>query len=519
MDGIELSLFTSRIQAICNEMGVVLKRSAFSPNIKDRLDFSCALFDRDGLLFGQAAHIPVHLGSMAYAMHDVVARFAWQPDDLVALNDPFLGGTHLPDVTVVSPVFAEDELIAFAACRAHHANIGSDRPGSMPVSSRLEEEGVVIPPTLAVRGGALTIPFRGVLDAISRRAHASEQSYRADPELGDFFAQLSSARLGVRRVTELTAALGAARLLDGIAAVDRYAERLAGSAFTAIPHGRYQFADAMDDDGFGSGPVHIRVVLTIDAEGAVADFSGSDPQVAGNINCPRSVLAAATYYVFRCLMPPETPGAAGAFRPIRIVSRPGTLVDAEGPAAVAAGNVETSQRIVDVLLGALAAALPERVPAASQGTMNNVAMGARGNGASWDYYETVAGGTGAHARGNGVSGIHSHMTNTLNTPIESLETHYPLRVTRYEVRRGSGGSGRHRGGDGIVRELEFLARTEVTLLTERRATAPWGLAGGAAGAPGRNRLNGSTVAGKASFSAEPGDRLCIETPGGGGWGQ
>ena len=514
--GIELALFQSRVQAICDEMGAVLRRSAFSPNIKDRLDFSCAVFARNGELFGQAAHIPVHLGSMAYAMSGVVARIAWQPGDVAMLNDPYLGGTHLPDVTAISPAFVDGRLVAFAACRAHHANIGADRPGSMPVADRIEQEGILIPPLLALRDGALTADCRRVLDAISRRAHRRDEEYRSDERLGDFWAQLSAARLGVARLEALAKD---ASLDAGIAAVNDYAERLARTALTGMPRGRWEFEDALDDDGFDSGPVRIHVAVTIDDDGVTTDFSRSAPQVRGNVNCPRSVLAAGVYYVFRCLMPAETPAAAGAFRPIRLVSRRGTVVDAEPPAAVAAGNVETSQRIVDVLLGALAHPLPDLVPAASQGTMNNVAMGSRSAvGASWDYYETLGGGTGAHARGAGVSAVHSHMTNTLNTPIESLELHYPLRVVRYELRRGSGGDGRARGGDGIVREIEFCDDGEVTLLTERRRFAPWGLAGGSPGARGINLLNGRVVPGKAELSVRRGDRLRIETPGGGGYG-
>ena len=515
LDGIELALFQSRVQAICDEMGAVLRRSAFSPNIKDRLDFSCAVFAPNGELFGQAAHIPVHLGSMAYAMGGVVARFEWQPGDVVLLNDPYLGGTHLPDVTAIGPAFVDGRVVAFAACRAHHANIGADRPGSMPVADRLEQEGILIPPVLALRAGALTADCKRVLDAIARRTHDGDEEFRSDERLGDFWAQLSSARVGVARLEALARE---AQFAAGIVAVNDYAERLARAALAGVPRGTWQFADALDDDGFGSGPVRIHVAVTVDDDGVVADFSASAAQVRGNVNCPRSVLAAGAYYVFRCLMPAETPAAAGAFRPIRLVSRRGTVVDAEAPAAVAAGNVETSQRIVDVLLGALAQALPDLVPAASQGTMNNIAMGSRAGATPWDYYETLGGGTGASALGAGISAVHSHMTNTLNTPIESLELHYPLTVVRYEIRRRSGGEGRERGGDGIVRELEFRADADVTLLTERRSIAPWGLDGGSAGAPGINLLNGRIVPGKAELAVRRGDRLRIETPGGGGYG-
>jgi N-methylhydantoinase B len=518
-DGIALALFANRVQAICDEMGVALRRAAFSPNIKDRLDFSCALFDAQGALFGQAAHIPVHLGSMAYAMADVVKRFEWQADDLVLLNDPFLGGTHLPDVTAVCPIFHDVRLIGFAACRAHHANIGADRPGSMPVSTSLEEEGIVIAPMLAQGNGTLTAAARALFDGLSGRAHGAADDYRSDERLGDFFAQMSACRLGVRRCAALVAQMGSNEFADAVAALNDYAERLARVAIAAIPDGTYSFEDRMDDDGAGSSDVAIRVRVAVGGDQVVADFTDTEAQVRGNINCPLSVTAAAVLYVFRCLMPAHTPAVSGAFRCVRIVTRPGSLVDAHYPAAVAAGNVETSMRIVDALLGALAKALPGRIPAASQGTMNNVAMGRHSDAARWDYYETIGGGTGAHAGGAGVSGVHSHMTNTLNTPIESLETHYPLRITRYQLRRDSGGGGRFPGGDGIVREFEFLEPAAVTLLTERRRRGPWGLAGGEPGAPGSNALNGEPLPSKAAFDVVPGDLLTVTTPGGGGWGK
>jgi N-methylhydantoinase B len=518
MDGIELALFSSRIQAVCDEMGVVLKRAAFSPNIKDRLDFSCALFDARGALFGQAAHIPVHLGSMAYAMAGIVARFEWLPGDFVLLNDPYLGGTHLPDVTAVCPAFVDDQLLGFVACRAHHANIGSDRPGSMPISTTLSEEGLVIAPMLAQRAGALTAEAAAMFDALAGRTHPSIASFRGDERLGDFFAQMSACRVGVQRLGALANMLGSASFDAAVAALNDYADRLARGAIAAIPDGIYAFEDRMDDDGVGTIDVPIRVRVVVNGDQVIADFSETGGQVSGNINCPASVTAAAVLYVFRCLMPEATPAVSGAFRGIRIVTRPGSLLDARYPAAVAAGNVETSMRVVDVLLGALAQALPERIPAASQGTMNNVAMGRHLDGDRWDYYETIAGGTGAHGRGAGIAAIHSHMTNTLNTPIESLETHYPLRIRRYELHLQSGGLGRFPGGDGLIREFEFLEPTAVTLLTERRARGPWGLAGGGAGVPGSNLLNGARLPAKVALDVGPGDVLTIATPGGGGWG-
>jgi N-methylhydantoinase B len=526
IDGVELSLFQSRIQAVCDEMGAVLKRAAFSPNIKDRLDYSCAVFDPRGGLFGQAAHIPVHLGSMAYAMADIVKRFDWQPDDLVLLNDPYLGGTHLPDVTAINPVFHVEpsgdmrtaKLVGFVACRAHHADIGAEQPGSMPVSTSLADEGVVISPLLARRAGVLTDAARHLFDRLSPVPHDEPDSYVADARLGDFFAQFSANHIGCRRLGELCDQLGQDAFDARIDALNAYAERLARTALAGIPAGRYEFSDVMDGDGFDHQDVVIGASIEVGENAVEVDFAATDSQVPGNINCPLPVTAAAVFYVFRCLMPEHTPACAGAFAPIRITTRRGSLVDARPGAAVAAGNVETSMRIVDVLLGALSEALPELVPAASQGTMNNVAMGSRAGDARWDYYETLAGGSGAHAGGSGADAVHTHMTNTLNTPVESLETHYPLRIVRYAIRSGSGGSGVHRGGAGLIREFEFLEPTDVTLLTERRRRGPWGLAGGAPGAPGRNLLDGRELEGKTHFRAAVGSRLCIETPGAGGYG-
>lgn len=518
VDGVELSLFQSRVQAVCDEMGVVLKRAAFSPNIKDRLDYSCAVFDAQGGLFGQAAHIPVHLGSMAFAMADVIRRFDWRPDDTVLLNDPYLGGTHLPDVTAISPVFQGSEPVAFVACRAHHANIGAEQPGSMPISASLEDEGVVIAPLLTRRAGRLTEPAMRLFDRLSPAGHRGPESYSADSALGDFFAQFSANHIGVLRLGALCEQLGREAFVVRIEALNAYAERLARTAIEAIPAGRYAFVDVMDGDGLNARDVAIRLALIVNAEDVTVDFTATDGQVSGNINCPLPVTAAAVFYVFRCLMPEHTPAAAGTFAPIQLETRRGSLIDARPGAAVAAGNVETSMRIVDVLLGALALALPARIPAASQGTMNNVAMGRRNDDSRWDYYETIAGGTGAHAQGAGIDVLHSHMTNTLNTPVESLETHYPVRVLRYSIRRGSGGEGRHAGGAGLIREFEFLEETDVTLLTERRTRGPWGLDGGAPGDPGRNRLDGQELPGKVAFRAAQGSCLRIDTPGGGGYG-
>lgn len=518
MNPVQLSIFANRLSGICDEMGALLRRCAFSPNIKDRLDFSCAIFDAEGELCAQAAHIPVHLGSMAYAMRDLVTGRDWQPGSLLVVNDPYLGGTHLPDVTVVAPVFHDTDVapVAFAVTRAHHANIGANAPGSMPVSRHLDEEGVVIAPQWLRRDGRWVMTLVRTLVGDGSLA-APEQS----PRFGDFVAQASACEAGARWLGSLLTERGLTWFTDGVAALNAYGERLTGQLLSELPDGDYRFTDYLDDDGQGTRDIPVAVHIAVRGDRAHVDFSGTGEQVAGNINCPLSVAAAAVYYCFRCLLPASVPACAGLFRPITLSAPEGSLVNARRPAAVAAGNVETSSRIVDAVLGALAPALPDRIPAASHGSMNNLAMGARaadGQG-EWDYYETMGGGMGASARGPGLSGVQTHMTNTLNTPIESLEQHYPLRVWRYALRTGSGGTGQHRGGDGLVRELEFLAPAQVTLLTERRTHAPWGLAGGNEGAPGENRFNGDPLPGKTTLHAAPGDRLVVASPGGGGWGR
>lgn len=509
MNAIELKLFASRVSAICDEMGLVLRRAAFSPNIKDRLDFSCALFGPQGELFAQAAHIPVHLGSMAYAMGDLVGQQHWQPGDMLVVNDPYLGGTHLPDVTVIAPVFAGASLAGFVANRAHHANIGCTTPGSMPVSKTLEEEGEIIPPSWLLRGGKLQVGLPNL------------PGLQGEALSGDFAAQAGANQVGCERLQALIAAMGLQEYRDGMTQLNDYAERLAKRTLASLTPGRYSFTDYLDDDGQGNSRIRLNLHLQINSAGVQLDLRDCAPMVPGNLNCPESVAAAAAYYCFRCLMPAEAPACAGLFRHIELLTTLGTVVNAERPAAVAAGNVETSTRLVDLIFGALAQAMPERIPAASQGTMNNIAMGsaATATGERWDYYETLAGGLGAGPRWPGLHAVHSHMTNTLNTPIESLEMHYPLRIRRYSRRRGSGGAGQHAGGDGVVREYEFLAATDLTLLTERRELAPWGLQGGQDGVSGSNRLNGDALPGKFNRLVQAGDRLVVETPGGGGWGR
>ena len=511
MNPIELKLFSSRVSAICDEMGTVLRRTAFSPNIKDRLDFSCALFSSNGKLFAQAAHIPVHLGSMAFAMESIIENRQWASGDMLVLNDPYLGGTHLPDVTLIAPVFVEQgaSLLGFVANRAHHANIGCDTPGSMPISSSLEEEGLIIPPTLLFKSGQLQQEALALLQM------------QGDSLNGDFAAQAGANTLGVQRLQSLLATMSISDYDQGMKELNDYADRITANTIAELQVGEYSFTDYLDDDGCGQLSIRLALTLRIGRDHLELDFRDSSKQVAGNLNCPESVVAAAAFYCVRCLLPGDPPACEGLFRRIHLRTKAGSIVNAHRPAAVAAGNVETSSRLVDLVFGALAKVLPDRIPAASQGTMNNVAMGHIDDetGERWDYYETLAGGIGGGPTTSGRDAVHSHMTNTLNTPVESLEMHYPLRVHRYAVRRGSGGKGKHHGGAGIVREYEFLDEAQLTILSERRLLSPWGLNEGGAGMKGRNSLNGETLPGKCSIVVKKGDRLLIETPGGGSWGE
>ena len=513
LGAIELSIFSNRINAVCEEMGAALQKSAFSPNIRDRLDYSCAVFDAAGELCAQAAHIPVHLGSMAYAMKDLAQAFDWRAGDMVILNDPYRGGTHLPDITLIAPLLIDGDLLGFVANRAHHADIGSEQPGSMPISSSLEEEGLIIAPQKLLRNDAIDEACMQRLMAVMKNPVSAH---------GDFVAQIAANRTGLRRLRELIAQMGRQGFTSALVALNDYGHKLAQAAIAAMPNGEYRFEDVLDDDGKQTQDIPIQLRLTVGDESIHADFSGTARQVAGNVNCPLSVTAAAVLYVFRCLLPAHAPACAGCFRPVEISAEPGSLLNAEYPAAVAAGNVETSTRVVDVMLGALAQAVPEKIPAASHGSMNNLAMGSSTE-PKWDYYETIGGGMGASAVSDGLDAVQTHMTNTLNTPIEALEMHFPLRIKRYAIRENSGGDGAHRGGDGIVREYTFLQPAQFTLLSERRRHAPWGLQQGTRrdelnGDKGANLLNGKPLPGKAQRQAQAGDVLRIETPGGGGYG-
>lgn len=512
MDAIRLSIFANRIDAICGEMGATLQKSAFSPNIRDRLDYSCAIFDAAGELCAQAAHIPVHLGSMAFAMRDVVSLVNWSSGDMIVLNDPYKGGTHLPDVTLIAPVFVDAKLIGFVANRAHHADIGAESPGSMPLSSSLLEEGLIIAPSFIVKENEIDEQyFAGLMKHMRNKQESS----------GDFIAQIAANRRGLKRLQALIEKMGSDEYLRSLLELNNYAAVLAENSLSDINDGQYNFEDMLDDDGQGHNDIAIKVTLRFDAGKITVDFSGSAKQVAGNINCPLSVTAAAVYYVFRCLMPTQTPACAGSFQNITILAPEHSVVNASFPAAVAAGNVETSTRIVDVLLGALSKAMPERIPAASHGSMNNLAMGSVGNELypAWDYYETIGGGMGASVISDGLDAVQTHMTNTLNTPIESLEMKYPLRVTRYQVRQDSAGAGCYHGGEGLIREYQFLAPAQVTILSERRRHQPWGLLDGGSAAAGENMLNGNPLSAKQSFEVSHGDILSISTAGGGGYGR
>ncbi len=511
MDAISLSIFANRIDAICSEMGATLQKAAFSPNIRDRLDYSCAVFDAQGELCAQAAHIPVHLGSMAFAMSDVVSTIQWSAGDMVVLNDPYKGGTHLPDVTVIAPLFMDDELIGFVANRAHHADIGAETPGSMPLSSSLFEEGLVIEPSLLVKGDVVDEHYFASLMKHMRNRQESS---------GDFIAQVAANRRGLARLAALIKKMGVPNYLLSLKLLNDYAATLARNSLADIKEGEYRFEDKLDDDGQGNENILIKASVRLYGGDITVDFAGTANQVAGNINCPLSVTAAAVYYVFRCLMPLQTPACAGSFRNIRILAPKDSLVNASFPAAVVAGNVETSTRIVDVILGALSQVIPDRVPAASHGSMNNLAMGYAGDSfyPAWDYYETIGGGMGASAVSDGLDAVQTHMTNTLNTPIESLEMKYPVRVSRYQIRRGSAGAGGHKGGEGLIREYEFLVPAQVTILSERRRHQPWGLSAGGCAKAGINSLNDNVLLAKQSLHVQAGDIVCIKTPGGGGCG-
>jgi N-methylhydantoinase B len=511
-----LEVFKNRFASISEEMGVTLTRTAFSPNIKERRDLSCAVFDHAGDMIAQAAHIPVHLGSMPMSVKAAIESVKWEKGDMVILNDPFKGGTHLPDITLVSAVFAKSGTpVFFVANRAHHADVGGMTPGSMPLSTSIFQEGLIIP--------ALKLVEKGTIDKKIISFLLNNVRTPVERE-GDFAAQIMANITGVRRTEELIAKYGLENTLFYAGALMDYAERLTRKTIQEIPDGIYTFEDFMDDDGISDRNIKLQVKITIYNDTATLDFNGCDLQVPGSINAVYAITLSAVLYVFRSLVSTAIPTNAGCMRPIRVLTRKGTIVDACFPAAVAGGNVELSQRIVDVVLGALSQAVPDKIPAASQGTMNNVTIGGidSRNNRPFAYYETIAGGLGASSKCDGESAVHCHMTNTLNTPVEALEYSYPFLVNEYSIRRGTGGKGRHQGGDGIVREIELLSDAQVTVLSERRKIPPYGLFGGKPGAVGKNIIFRKKLqeqkGGKFSVSLNKGDRLRIETPGGGGYG-
>jgi N-methylhydantoinase B len=516
-DPVQLEIFKSLFHAIAEEMGATLKRTAFSPNIKERRDYSCAIFDHHGDMVAQGDHMPVHLGSMPLSVKAAIESRTIDPGDIVILNDPYKGGTHLPDITLVSGVFARRKLLFYVACRAHHSDVGGMSPGSMPLAEEIYQEGLRIPPIKLMSGGKIN---PDVWDLVLYNVRTPQERE------GDLAAMLGANRTGERRLMEVVAKYGWTQVSHYISEILDYSERMTRHAIAAIPDGIYEAEDFLDDDGISDKPIAIRVRTRIEGDTAAIDFSKSDPQVEGSVNAVYAITASVVFYVFRTLVGLAIPSNAGGMRPLRIVAPEGTIVNARPPAAVCGGNVETSQRIVDVLYKCLAQAMPDRIPAASQGTMNNVTFGGIDPRTHQPvaYYETVSGGMGARPTMDGLSGVHTHMTNSMNTPVEALEHAYPVRMLRYSLRRRSGGDGKYRGGDGVIREMRFLAKAQVTVLSDRRRYKPFGLNGGEPGQSGVNlviRKDGRKEELRSKFTTwlESGEILSIQTPGGGGWGR
>ncbi len=572
VDPARLEIFKSLFHSVAEEMGAGLRRSAFSPNITERRDYSCAVFDADRNVLAMGDHMPVHLGSMPASVVAATDALELEPGDAVLLNDPFAGGTHLPDLTLVMPIFSSagvpagirrtqrtrkatlpdgaksslrgvgrseisrDEVarrslrggvaavraerpIFFVANRAHHADVGGAQAGSMGLSREIFEEGFRIPPVKILQGGTVN---RGVLRALLANVRTPRERE------GDLTAQIAACRIGERRLLAMAAKYGRRELDFYSSALLDYSDAMMRAVIRRLPDGDYSAEDFLDDDGIGTDPLRIAVEIRVRGERVEVDFSGSSPECAGSVNAVRAIAESAVFYVFRCLVEGQIPATSGLMRSVRVIAPEGTIVNARPPRAVAGGNVETSQRIVDTLLRALAGAVPSKIPAASQGTMNNLTFG--GNdarpgraGGVFAYYETIAGGMGARPGCDGISGIHTHMTNSLNTPIEVLEHSLPVRVRRYALRRGSGGAGKFRGGDGIVREFELLGEMHVGMLSDRRKFGPYGLSGGAAGAPGLAEVEVGGVKrrleSKGAWLLPAGSVLRVESPGGGGWGK
>lgn len=510
--GLELEIFNKLFSGVAEEMGVVLRRSAFSPNIRERADFSCALFDAEGELLAQASHIPVHLGAMPETLRSILPHFEFRKGDIVITNDPYAGGTHLPDITLIKPLFAGSALLYFLIIRAHHADVGGKYPGSMGLAQHIDEEGVLIKPSYLAKEGRLREDYLNRL--IQQMRNPLERR-------GDFIAQISALERGEARMQELLRKYGRETLREAAQELKNYTERAFLRLLERMQKGIFTFTDYLDDDGFDSVDIPIKVELTIEDTGIKADFSESSPQVRGPVNAPKAVTVSAVYYVFTSLLQSlgDFPINQGMLRRIEVITKEGTVVSAKYPAPVSGGNVETSQRVVDVLLGALSFALPELIPAASCGSMNNVAFGNE----KFAYYETIGGGMGARSGKEGLSAVHCHMTNTMNTPIEALEQVYPVRIERYAIRRGSGGDGAFRGGDGIIREYLFTEDLVVSIFAERHLRPPYGLKGGLPGKRGKHYLlkegELKELPGKGVFRVRAGDKLIIETPGGGGFGE
>lgn len=521
VDPVALAVFQNAMTSIAEEMGAALRRSSVSPNIKERRDYSCAIFDSRGRVIAMGDHMPVHLGSMPMSVASAIESLALNPGDIAILNDPYAGGTHLPDITMVMPVFASggNEATFYAAARAHHSDVGGMFAGSMGPAREIFQEGIRIPPIHLARAGIIqTDVLRLIL--LNVRTPVERE--------GDLTAQMGACRIGERRLLELSSRFTPTHLGYLSDQLLEYSERLVRAEVRSLPSGEYVAEDFLDDDGVSADPIRIAVTLRVDptAETLEIDFSGTSSQVKGGVNAVRAITLSACLYVLRCLLPNGSPTTEGILRPLKLITPPGSVVDAGAPAAVAGGNVETSQRIVDTILRALAQAVPHRIPAASAGTMSNLTIGGIDprTRLPFTYYETIAGGMGAGPHQDGTSGVHTHMTNSLNTPIEALEFAYPLRAKRYGYRHESGGDGTHRGGDGLVREFELLSDSQVTLLCDRQKSGPYGLKGGGAGAPGRvtvqtdSKLASKPLPGKSSQYLPSGTVLRIETPGGGGWG-
>jgi N-methylhydantoinase B len=537
-DPVELEIFKNLYHSIAEEMGAALRRTAFSPNIKERRDYSCAVFDGKGNVIAMGDHMPVHLGSMPMSVEAAIAAGPMEPGDIVILNDPFRGGTHLPDITLVAPVYAErgggkkrgrgpsrhTSPDFYVASRAHHADVGGAYPGSMGLCREVYQEGIRIPPLKLMRGGKMNSDVLSMLLTNVRTPEERE---------GDLGAQVAACHIGSERLREVCMGYGLSRVRAAAGELLDYSEELMRAFLEQVRPGVYEAEDFLDGDGITERPIRIAVRVKIEnhkgdphREIVTVDFAGSDPQVEGSVNAVEAITYSACFYVFRCLLADDVPATAGLMRPIRVIASQGSIVNARPPAAVAGGNVETSQRIVDVLLRALAQAVPDRIPAAAAGTMSNLTIGGIDprTGQPFTYYETIAGGMGARPVKPGVSGVHTHMTNSLNTPAEALEYAYPLRVRQYTLRSGSGGRGQFRGGDGIVREIEVLTDCDVTLLSDRYSRGPWGLAGAGDGKPARAFVIrkgecADPLPGKCSVRLSAGERIRIETPGGGGWGR